>query len=235
MGQKPVELPIEQVLRQAAQGDAQAWRLLVEGYSPRVYGLLVNQCRDRDLAEELTQAAFVKVVKKINHSQGGYKEIGRFDAWLFRIAMNGLRDEMRRRKRQAKQTDMGPGATSGKDEQTGAWSIAQQSIVSGGPKPPVDPAQQVIKDEQVQRLQAAIQQLSQADQEIIHLRHSAGLSFAQIADTLDQPLGTVLSRGHRALGKLKKIMLEDSDNPQAKPNNPKHDPDKDNAAPAQLA
>ena len=59
MGLKPSDLPIEQVLRRAAQGDAEAWRLLVERYSSRVYGLLVNQCRDRDLAEELTQAAFV--------------------------------------------------------------------------------------------------------------------------------------------------------------------------------
>jgi len=231
MGRKPLELPIEQVLRQAAKGDAQAWRLLVEQYSPRVYGLLVNQCRDKELAEELTQAAFVKVVRKINHSQGGYKEIGRFDAWLFRIAMNGLRDEMRRRKRHARPTDMGPAAASGRDEQTGSWSVAQQSIVSGGPNPSVDPAEQVVKDEQVQQLQAAIQQLSPADQEIIHLRHSAGLSFAEIAETLEQPLGTVLSRGHRALGKLKKLMTQDTE----KTKTSTQDTDLDNTAPAQLA
>ncbi len=210
MGRKPLELPIEQVLRRAAQGDAEAWCMLVESYSSRVYGLLVNQCRDKELAEELTQEAFVKVVKKINHSQGGYKEIGRFDAWLFRIAMNGLRDEMRRRKRQAKPTDMGPGASSGRDEKTGSWSAVQQTIVSGGPSPSADPAAEVIKAEQIQRLHSAIQQLSPADREIIHLRHSAGLSFAQIADTLEQPLGTVLSRGHRALGKLKKLMTQDT-------------------------
>lgn len=231
MGRQPLELPIEQVLRQAAQGDAQAWRRLVEQYSPRVYGLLVNQCRDRELAEELTQAAFVKVVKKINHSQGGYKETGRFDAWLFRIAMNGLRDEMRRRKRHAKPTDMGPAAASGRDDQTGSWSAAQQSIVSGGPNPSIDPAEQVVKDEQIQQLHAAIQQLSPADQEIIHLRHSAGLSFAEIAETLEQPLGTVLSRGHRALGKLKKIMTPDNETQRTR----KTDTDLDNTASAQLA
>jgi len=229
MGRKPLELPVEQVLRQAAQGDAGAWRLLVESYGPRVYGLLVNQCRDKDLAEELTQAAFVKVVRKINHSQGGYKEIGRFDAWLFRIAMNGLRDEMRRRKRQARPTDMGPGATSGRDEQTGAWSAVQQSVISGGPNPSVDPAEQAIKAEQIQRLQMAIQRLSPADQEIIHLRHSAGLSFAQIADSLDQPLGTVLSRGHRALGKLKKLMTTDTTEPRTSNH------EKDNTADARTA
>ena len=59
-------------------------------------------------------------------------------------------------------------------------------------------------------LKQAIETLPEADREVLHLRHTAGLSFAQIAETLDQPLGTVLARGHRALGKLKKRM-----NPQA--------------------
>jgi RNA polymerase sigma-70 factor (ECF subfamily) len=229
MGRQPLEMPVEQVLRQAAQGDARAWRLLVESYTPRVYGLLVNQCRDKDLAEELTQAAFVKVVKKLD-GQGGYKETGRFDAWLFRIAMNGLRDEMRRRKRQATPTDMGPAAASGRDEQSGGWSAAQQKIVSGGPSRPDDPAQALIKAEQVGHLQAAIQQLSEADREIIHLRHAAGLSFAQIADTLGQPLGTVLSRGHRALSKLKKLMMEYEEDKR-----PEHDTDENNAPAGKLA
>ncbi|GAB4108022.1 MAG: sigma-70 family RNA polymerase sigma factor [Phycisphaeraceae bacterium] len=207
MGRDFSELPVEQVLRQAAQGDASAWRVLVYRYTPRVYGLLVNQCHDKELAEELTQATFVKVVKKLNH-RGGYKETGRFEAWLFRIAMNGLRDEMRRRKRQAVPTDMGPSAASGKDEQTGGWAQSQQAVIAGGPAPAQDPADVLIRHEQVQHLRAAIQKLSQADQQIIHLRHAAGLSFAQIAETLGQPLGTVLSRGHRALNKLKKMMME---------------------------
>jgi RNA polymerase sigma-70 factor, ECF subfamily len=210
MGRQPPELPVEQVLRLATQGDAAAWETLVARYTPRLYGLLVNQCRDKELAEELTQVTFVKVVQKLDKAggTGGYQETGRFDAWLFRIAMNALRDEMRRRKRQATPTDMGPGASSGRDEQTGGWSSAQQTIVSGGPSVPDDPSEAVIMAEQVKHLSEAIQQLSPADQEIIHLRHSAGLSFAQIADTLEQPLGTVLSRGHRALGKLKKLMTE---------------------------
>jgi RNA polymerase sigma-70 factor (ECF subfamily) len=54
----------------------------------------------------------------------------------------------------------------------------------------------------VARLHAGLARLPEADQRIIHLRHVAGLSFKQIADLLEQPLGTVLARQHRALKKL---------------------------------
>ncbi len=65
----------------------------MELYSGRLYALLVRQCGDGELAEEITQATFVKVVTQI----GRYREQGKFEPWLFRIAMNQLRDEMRRR------------------------------------------------------------------------------------------------------------------------------------------
>ncbi len=88
---------IDQTLRAAIEGDQSAWRELVESYSGRVYGLLLRQCRNAELAEEITQATFVKIVSKLPD----YDEQGRFEWWLFRIAINRLRDEMRRRKRQA--------------------------------------------------------------------------------------------------------------------------------------
>ena len=55
--------------------------------------------------------------------------------------------------------------------------------------------------------------MTEADQEVLHLRHTAGLSFAEIAETLEQPLGTVLARGHRALNKLRKLMLANEPEP----------------------
>jgi RNA polymerase sigma factor (sigma-70 family) len=58
----------------------------------------------------------------------------------------------------------------------------------------------------IARLRAAVRQLSSSDQDIIHMRHSAGMSYKQIADVLGEPLGTVLARQHRALGKLRSLM-----------------------------
>lgn len=207
------DLDLASTLRAASSGDASAWRVLVEAYSRRVFGLLVRQCGDRDLSEELTQATFVKLVDKLGDF-AGYEERGRFEPWLFRIAMNKLRDEMRRRKRQAVPTDMSPGAVRG-DDATGrssGWAAEQARIAAGQAESGAlgeNPVDVLSRAEQVDRLRQMIEELPEADREVLHLRHTAGLSFAQIAETLDQPLGTVLARGHRALGKLKKKMTEE--------------------------
>jgi RNA polymerase sigma-70 factor (ECF subfamily) len=206
---------LDQTLLLAAQGDQDAWRCLVEAYTRRVYGLLVRQCGDRDLAEEITQSTFVKVVTKLGDTEG-YEERGKFEAWLFRIAMNQLRDEMRRRKRQARPMDMTPGTgRSGEDgrDDPSQWAAAQDRITQRRPADWPDPTDAASTAEQVALLREAIATMTPADQEILYLRHTAGLSFAQIAQTLGQPLGTVLARGHRALGKLRQLLVKEDEDP----------------------
>jgi len=185
-----MEQVLDGTLAAAARGDESAWRQIVDAYSGRVFGLLVRQCRDRELAEEITQATFVKVVRKL----GDYNESGKFESWLFRIAMNRLRDEMRRRKRQANPVDFAatPPETIG---------LTDASDEAGPMKPLIDA-------EQADALHAAIAELPEADQQVIHLHYTAGLGYQEIADTLEQPLGTVLARGHRALKKLKAKLTE---------------------------
>ncbi len=171
---------IELILQQAAEGDEFAWRRLVDTYSPRVFGLIRAQCGSSDLAEEITQSTFCTVAQRI----GRYAERGRFESWLFRIAMNRLRDEMRRRKRQARPVE----------------TEALVGLAAEGDAP-----QQPAGDE-LKALGAALERLSEADRQVIHLRHFAGMSFARIAEVLGEPLGTVLARQHRALKKLRQLM-----------------------------
>jgi RNA polymerase sigma-70 factor (ECF subfamily) len=172
-------------LRAAAAGDAQAWRKLVEAYSGRVYGLIYRQCRDAELSEEITQATFVKVVKKLRD----YEDEGRFAAWVFRIASNQLRDEMRRRRRQARPTDF--------------TETPPQALGIVGDSSGDDPAAPLIAAESADLLGRAVEQLPEADRQVLNLRYTARLGFAEIAESLGQPLGTVLARHHRALRKLK--------------------------------
>ncbi len=199
MDRNPSDSPLDEVLARAADGEEEAWRTLVDRYASKVFAVVLRQCRDRELADEVTQTTFVKVVGSIRR----YTERGRFEAWLFRIAMNQLRDEMRGRKRRAMPL------TSGPDELGQDWLEVQASKAADSAAH--DPVHRASRAEQIELLRQAIGRLSEADQRVLHLRHTAGLSFAQIAETLDEPLGTVLARGHRALGKLQKLMLQDKD------------------------
>jgi RNA polymerase sigma-70 factor (ECF subfamily) len=175
------------LLSQAAAGDQYAWKQLVEAYSRRIFGLIRARCNDPNLAEEITQSTFCTLAAKLQD----YKEVGKFESWLFRIAVNRLRDEMRRRKRQAT-----PVAD---DTLSGLHASSSQSMGSASLGDDIDP-------EITSRLRGALSELPDADQKILQLRHFGDLSFKQIAEILNEPLGTVLARQHRALRKLREVM-----------------------------
>lgn len=183
MGSARDDEPIASVLLRAAGGDASAWRRVVDAYAPRIFALVCSQCRDEELAEEITQSTFCTVVNKL----GGYTERGKFEAWIFRIAVNRLRDEMRRRRRQAlpieetKLSAMVP-ADAGDDDRAEASELRE--------------------------LEEALAQLAPADRLIVDLRHTGGMSFKQLSEFLEEPLGTLLARHHRALHKLRTLIEE---------------------------
>lgn len=177
------ESDIAALLRRASNGDEASWSELVSRYADRVFALARSRCRDPELAEEITQSVFVTVATKL--STGGYTERGRFESWLFRVAMNRVRDEKRRVRRHA--TPTAPGDLAG---------------IGGGD----------TKDERTDLapLRRAMSALTDSDREIVELRHHAGLSFKEIADLLGEPMGTLLARHHRALKKLKRLIEEGS-------------------------
>ncbi len=194
------DFDIPDLLDRAANGDGLAWEALVRAYTGRLYGLLLSQCRDPELAEEITQQTFMKLVQQLKPGPGGYQEHGRFEPWLFRVAMNALRDEMRRRKRQAKPTDFSATTAGG-----GAPLTPRSAPDNRSGAPGEDPAQAVSREEELAWLREVVATLPEADRTVLHLRHTAQLTFKEIAETLGEPLGTVLARGHRALGKLRKL------------------------------
>lgn len=173
---------VAQLLVLSARGDESAWRRLIDCYGRRVFAMARSRCRRDDLAEEITQSVFVTVATKI--TGGAYSEQGRFESWLFRITMNRVRDEVRRQRRQAAPAD--PLALGGVVAQTAAPAGAEPGELNA--------------------LRSGMDELSEPDREIIELRHHAGMSFKQIADMLEEPMGTVLARHHRALRKLKECI-----------------------------
>ena len=185
MPTSPNKETLEITLERASRGEEDAWRDIVDAYSARVFGLIRSQCGNADLAEEITQSVFCTMAEKI----GGYTERGRFESWLFRIAINRLRDEMRRRKRHDRPVE--------EEKLLGMAGAAKDESSSD----PVGP--------ELLGLRRAMARLSDVERKILHLRHYGELSFKQIAEILEQPLGTVLARQHRALKKLRDMLEND--------------------------
>jgi RNA polymerase sigma-70 factor (ECF subfamily) len=184
----PAQSPdLTALLRSAAGGDEAAWRTLVALYSRRIFALAKSRFGKADVAEEITQSVFVTVAGKLGGlppASGAYTEQGKFEPWLFRVAMNRIRDEARRARHRAASTD------------------PASLTFHARPTPQDEPRDGA----QLEALRAAIGRLSEPDREIIELRHHGQMSFKQMADVLDEPLGTLLARHHRALRKLKELM-----------------------------
>lgn len=168
------------LLAAASKGDARAWESLVAVYARRVFALAKSRCKDATVAEDITQSVFTTVAEKVGG--GEYTEQGRFESWLFRVAMNRVRDHVRRAKRRPDAPDV---------------AAVERHVAPESDR--TDPAT-------LERLRGAMDRLSESDREIVEMRHHGGLSFKQIADILGEPLGTLLARHHRALHKLRDLM-----------------------------
>jgi len=184
---------LDRLLQRARKRDAQALEKLVDMYSSRVFGMLYRLTGSREAAEDLLQETFLRVVRMI----GNYQHAGRFESWLFRIAANLARDHARRGRRR------GQRATLEGSERDGAGAVPAVD-------PRTDPGARLLEREAGERLNACLHELPEMDREIIVLRHFSGLSFREIADVLEIPLGTALARAHRALRRLRESFREES-------------------------
>lgn len=177
---------LSDLLTRAANRDSRAWERLVHLYARRVYAAARSRLGSPEAAEEITQSVMTTVFEQI--TGGRYRDDGRFESWLFRIAMNRVRDAARARSRNAR--------------------LAEDSRHTHGLRLADDPAPDPEKAGERSALRHALVNLPEADQEVLSLRHHAELSFQTIASLLDAPLGTVLARHHRALAKLRAQLTE---------------------------
>lgn len=171
---------IDALVAQAASGDEKAWAELIGQYSRRVYALSRSRLHDPHIAEEITQSVFVTVFQQL--TSGRYQAENKFEAWLFRIAMNRVRDHVRRTSRLPSH-------------------VSEKAILEARSS-----NKWYQNGDESDRLRGAIQTLPESDQEILMLRHQAGMEFKAISSVLDEPVGTLLARHHRALGKLRKLL-----------------------------
>lgn len=197
-GEKMVEKDrLTLILDRAKRLDPTAYDELVAIYAPRLYGLMCKLTGGQQDVEDMVQEVFIRVVKGIER----YEHDGRFESWLFRIATNLARDEIRKRRRTPEIVSLAD--ADGVDlPGTGASDRRRSSHQ--------EPCSDLIRAEEIAGIEDAIAELSPPEREVILLRQYSNMSFAAIAEMMGTPVGTALARAHRALAKLRNC-LEQND------------------------
>jgi RNA polymerase sigma-70 factor, ECF subfamily len=151
-------------------------------FGARIYRYLRYHVASADEADELTAETFLRAVRaaaSFDPARGNAK------AWLFRIAQNVLRDARRRERRR------------------GWVSIeAFRDLVSDAPSP----EERLLHEEEVRRLLAAMDELSERDREVVSLRYASELEYSEIAGILGIRETAVRTRLWRALGRLREAL-----------------------------
>ena len=181
---------IAELLSRCQAGDRTAWDTLVDAYWQRLFGYALRATRNAELAQDLVQETFLRIVQRL----GKYDDQGKFEAWLFRILVNLVRDHGRSLSRHPTQSTV---------IESDGERIEMTDELAGKVPAPHEP---LHHREDVDALQIALRKLPEGDRQILMLRHFADMPFKDIARTLNCPIGTVLARAHRALAKLRSLM-----------------------------
>lgn len=176
-------------------GDPDAWTQLIERYQVRIYSVCVRMVRDRELANDLTQDAFIKVIKGLDT----FDERAKLSTWVYRVTVNVCLSKLRSEKLR-RHASLESIASGGRREADGRSELGFAQEREPGAESGVE------EDEARQRMLAALDVLSDEHRAILVLRDGRGLEYEQIAEALDIPIGTVRSRLFRARAALRQAI-----------------------------
>jgi RNA polymerase sigma-70 factor (ECF subfamily) len=180
----------QDVVALAKQGSESAFRELIRRYERPVYSLIFRMVRNRELAEDLAQETFIKVLNAV-HS---YRPEFKFSSWVFKIANNAAIDHLRKRELDTLSLDGSPHAQTPEMIEATTLQIAERG----------ESALDEVEHRELGRaIEAAIDGLRPEYRSCILLRHVQGHSYEEIAEILDLPLGTVKTYIHRARNELR--------------------------------
>jgi len=178
-------IPDKDILVDLVNGDSEAFSMLVDRYKNRLLNFVYRFVKDYDVAEDIVQETFLRVFRK----RRDYKAIANFSTWIFTIAGNLAKSELRRRKRWR---FLSIDAT---DEEEKSFEIQDP-----GMRPDRVTAVRMLNES----VQDSIDTLQSKYKEALILRDIEGMSYQQIAEVAGVPVGTVKSRVNRARLKLQK-------------------------------
>jgi len=187
---KTPQLSDERLVELSLDGDEGAFGVLVRRYQRRLTAFLSQLVGDMELARELSQEAFVRAWSALERFNPKY----RFSTWLFRIAHNLGIDQLRRRRLLT--TPL---------YRTDSEGDEVEVVVPDLDK---DPLGHLENQALASELREVIDGLRPEYRELVLLRHFGGLSYQEIADFTEMPLGTVKNKLFRAHSVLRKALTE---------------------------
>lgn len=191
-----VERADADLVRQAGEGDRDAFRELFERYQRRVLSVVMGMLHDRDAALDVTQETFIKAYRSIDRFKGEAS----FYTWIYRIAVNLAIDWQRREWRRPMAAPTRSPSGDGPEE---------DAIDRIGDETPGNDPFLATRDRQLrERVREAIEELTPDHKAVILLREVEGLSYDEISRAMQCSIGTVMSRLHYARKKLQKRLKE---------------------------
>ena len=190
MTEKTPPLSDERLVELSLDGDEEAFGALVRRYQRRLTAFLGQLVGDMELARELSQEAFVRAWGALERFDPRY----RFSTWLFRIAHNLGIDQLRRRRLQTVSLYR-------TDSEGGEVEVVIPDLDK-------DPLGHLENRALAAELREVIEKLRPEYRELVLLRHFAGLSYQEIADFKEMPLGTVKNKLFRAHSVLRRALAD---------------------------
>lgn len=170
------------LVAKAKKGDQAAFGVLMGRYRDSVYYMMLKMVHNRDDAEDLTQEAFAKAFNNIVNYSADFA----FTTWLFRIATNNGIDYLRKKRLQTSSLE--------ETQETDDGETANHSVKDHAP----DPEESMMKEQRAQKIRSAVENLHPKYKALVEMRYLEELSYEEISEKLDLPLGTVKAQLFRA-------------------------------------
>lgn len=168
-------------------GDENALAILIKRHQSKIYGFIYSKVSDRDIADDIFQDTFIKVIKTLK--MNSYNEEGKFLPWVMRISHNLIVDHFRKNKKMPMYRET---------EEFSIFSIMTDN------SPNVE--NRIITEQVENDLQRLINELPDDQKEVLQMRIYQDLSFKEIADLTGVSINTALGRMRYALMNLRKVI-----------------------------
>lgn len=182
------------LVERARNGDQRAFASLMERYRETINYMILKMVHNRDDADDLTIEAFSKAFLQLEK----YTPDFAFSTWLFKIAVNNAIDHIRKKRLKTLSID---------DENDESTRILFTNIHNTHP----NPEEKYIRDQRATILRAILDELNPKYKSLVEMRYFDELSYEEIAEKLNMPLGTVKAQLFRARNLLSDIIAERKD------------------------